>query len=61
MKLQGAHFMRWGYNEAKFSRPIKWIVSVLDNEEVKIKIIDKESSIYSRGHRFAQQQILIIT
>lgn len=59
MKLQGAHFMRWGYNEAKFSRPIKWIVSVLDNEEVKIKIIDKESSIYSRGHRFAQQQVLI--
>ncbi len=59
MKLQGAHFMRWGYNEAKFSRPIKWIVSILDNEEVKIKIIDKESSIYSRGHRFAQQQVLI--
>ena len=59
MKLQGAHFMRWGYNEAKFSRPIKWIVSVLDNEEVKIKIIDKESSIYSRGHRFAQQQVII--
>lgn len=51
--------MRWGYNEAKFSRPIKWIVSILDNEEVKIKIIDKESSIYSRGHRFAQQQVLI--
>ena len=59
MKLQGAHFMRWGYNEAKFSRPIKWIVSVLDNEEVKSKSIDKESSIYSRGHRFAQQQVLI--
>ncbi len=59
MKLQGAHFMRWGYNDEKFSRPIKWIVSILDNEEVKIKIIDKESSKYSRGHRFAQQQVLI--
>ena len=59
MKLQGAHFMRWGYNDEKFSRPIKWIVSILDNQEVKIKIIDKESSIYSRGHRFAQQQVLI--
>lgn len=59
MKLQGAHFMRWGYNNEKFSRPIKWIVSLLDNEEVKIKIIDKESSIYSRGHRFAGQQIRI--
>ena len=51
--------MRWGYNDEKFSRPIKWIVSILDNEEVKIKIIDKESSIYTRGHRFAQQKVLI--
>ena len=59
MKLQGAHFMRWGYNNEKFSRPIKWIVSILDNEEVKIKIIDKESSVYSRGHRFASDKILI--
>lgn len=59
MKLQGAHFMRWGYNEEKFSRPIKWIVSILDNEEVKIKIIDKESSTYSRGHRFDKQEVLI--
>ncbi len=59
MKLQGSHFMRWGYNDEKFSRPIKWIVSILDNEEVKIKIIDKESSIYSRGHRFSEQKVLI--
>lgn len=59
MKLQGSHFMRWGYNDEKFSRPIRWIVSVLDREEVKIKIIDKESSIYSRGHRFAQQKVTI--
>lgn len=59
MKLQGSHFMRWAYNEEKFSRPIRWIVSILDREEVKIKIIDKESSIYSRGHRFAQQKVVI--
>ena len=59
MKLQGAHFMRWGFNDDKFSRPIKWIVSILDNEEVKIKIIDKESSIYTRGHRFAIQNLPI--
>lgn len=59
MKLQGAHFMRWGYNDEKFSRPIKWIVSILDNEEVKIKIIDKESGRMSRGHRFAQQNVII--
>lgn len=59
MKLQGSHFMRWGYNDEKFSRPIKWIVSILDGNEVKIKIIDKESSNHSRGHRFSTQDILI--
>ncbi len=58
-KLQGAHFMRWGDNEAKFSRPIRWIVSILDREEVKIKIIDKESGRLTRGHRFAQQKVVV--
>lgn len=55
LKLQGSHFMRWADNEEKFSRPIRWIVSLLDREEVKIKIIDVESGAFSRGHRFAQQ------
>ena len=40
-KLQGPHFMRWGNNDVKFSRAIRWVLSILDSEEVKIKIIDK--------------------
>ena len=59
LKLQGSHFMRWADNDQKFSRPIRWIVSILDKDEVKIKIIDKESSNISRGHRFAQQSVII--
>ena len=59
LKLQGSHFMRWSDNEEKFSRPIRWIVSILDGEEVKIKIIDKESSNISRGHRFSEQNVVI--
>ncbi len=59
LKLQGSHFMRWADNDEKFSRPIRWIVSVLDKDEVKIKIIDKESSNVTRGHRFAQQNVYI--
>ena len=61
LKLQGSHFMRWAENDVKFSRPIRWIVSILDSDEVKIKIIDKESSNVSRGHRFAQEKEAIIT
>lgn len=61
LKLQGSHFMRWAENEVKFSRPIRWIVSILDNEEVKIKIIDRESSNVTRGHRFAEEKEAVIT
>lgn len=61
LKLQGSHFMRWAENEVKFSRPIRWIVSILDNEEVKIKIIDRESSNITRGHRFAEEKEAVIT
>ena len=53
--------MRWGANDEKFSRPIRWIVSILDSEEVKIKSIDKESSNISRGHRFAPEKTFKIS
>ncbi|MCQ2743726.1 MAG: glycine--tRNA ligase subunit beta [bacterium] len=58
-KLQGPHFMRWGANDVKFSRPIRWVLSILDSEEVKVKIIDKESSDITNGHRFSTQNIKI--
>ena len=58
-KLQGPHFMRWGSNDVKFSRPIRWVLSILDCEEVNVKIIDKESSNLTHGHRFSTQNIEI--
>ena len=58
-KLQGPHFMRWSSNDVKFSRPIRWVLSILDGEEIKIKIIDKESSNLTNGHRFSKQNIII--
>ena len=58
-KLQGPHFMRWGANDVKFSRPIRWVLSILDGEEVKIRIIDKDSSNITNGHRFSAQNIVI--
>ena len=58
-KLQGPHFMRWGSNDVKFSRPIRWVLSILDKEEVKIRIIDKNSSNLTNGHRFSTQNIVI--
>lgn len=58
-KLQGPHFMRWGANDVKFSRPIRWVLSILDNEEVPVTIIDKTSSNVTNGHRFSTQNIVI--
>lgn len=55
LKLQGPYFMRWGVNEEKFSRPIRWIVSLMDSEEVPVQIVDVKSSNFTRGHRFAEQ------
>lgn len=58
-KLQGPHFMRWGANDVKFSRPIRWVLSILDNEQVPVTIIDKDSSNITNGHRFSTQNIVI--
>jgi glycyl-tRNA synthetase beta chain len=52
LKLQGPYFMRWAAFDEKFSRPIRWIVSILDKEEVPVQIIDVKSSKFTRGHRF---------
>ena len=59
MKLQGAHFMRWSNHEVKFSRPIRWVVSILDDKELPIEIIDVKSSRTTRGHRFSTPELEI--
>ncbi len=59
LKLQGSHFMRWASYDEKFSRPIRWIVSLLDNRQIPIEIIGVKSSKISRGHRFSERNIEI--
>ncbi len=54
-KIQGRRFMRWGKGEFRFSRPIRWIVSLLDSEVLHFTIpgCDPEIKIgnISRPHR----------
>ncbi len=59
LKLQGPYFMRWAALDVKFQRPIRWVVSLLDDEEVKIKIAEVESGRFSRGHRFKSSKVEI--
>jgi glycyl-tRNA synthetase beta chain len=53
--LQGRRFMRWGSGESRFSRPVRWLVALLDAEIVPIALPDCDPPVasgrLSRGHR----------
>lgn len=59
LKLRGSHFMRWADFDVKFQRPIRWLVSLLDNEVVPFQIADIKASNISRGHRFSAESVEI--
>lgn len=59
-QLSGERLMRWGNSELKFSRPIRWIVSVLDNDELNIQLDGIKSGRESFGNRVLSPQKLTI-
>ncbi|MBX9690499.1 MAG: glycine--tRNA ligase subunit beta [Candidatus Obscuribacterales bacterium] len=50
-QLSGERLMRWGDSELKFSRPIRWIVSILDKDELPIQLDTIKSGRDSFGNR----------
>ena len=44
--------MRWANFDFKFIRPIRWMVSLLDDEVLPINILDVDAGRVTRGHRF---------
>ncbi len=54
-KIQGRRFMRWGNGAFRFSRPIRWIVSLIDSEVLPFNIFGCDPEIQigniSRPHR----------
>lgn len=44
--------MKWGYNNLQFIRPIRWLVSLLNEKIVPFKILDVEAGRETQGHRF---------
>lgn len=61
LKLQGAHFMRWGYNSEKFSRPIENVVALLGEEVVELEILGKKATNKTQGHRYSKNRNITIT
>lgn len=50
-QLSGERLMRWGTSEMKFSRPIRWLVSLLDNNVVPLEIEGVKSGRETYGNR----------
>ncbi len=51
--------MRWGANELKWVRPIRWLVLLFGNEQVEIEIAGIKSNRTTRGHRFLGEEVAV--
>jgi glycyl-tRNA synthetase beta chain len=61
--LQGRRFMRWGQGESRFSRPVRWLVALLDQDVIPLVLPDCDPPIHSgrhsRGHRLTPEPVEI--
>lgn len=44
--------MHWGNLDAKFVRPVRWLVALLDEEVIPVEFATVKSGNLTRGHRF---------
>ena len=49
--------MRWNFSQAKFARPIRWMVALLGDQVLKIEFAGIVSERMTRGHRFFRGKI----
>ncbi|WP_407888927.1 glycine--tRNA ligase subunit beta [Scytonema sp. NUACC26] len=63
--LEGKRLMRWGDGDQKFSRPIRWLIALLDETVLPIKLENGSESItsdrISQGHRVLHPQPVTVT
>ena len=61
--LQGQRFMKWGNGNFRFSRPIRWILSLYNDEILNFSIDEIDSNLkignFSKGHRLVKSEIEI--
>ena len=62
--LEGKRFMCWGDGDLKFSRPIRWLVALLDDTVLPIELVNGSETInsdrVSRGHRILHPESVTI-
>jgi len=63
--LEGRRFMRWGDGDLRFPRPIRWLVPLLDDQVLSLKVVSGsevcQSDRLSRGHRVLHPEPVNIT
>ncbi len=52
--------MRWGGKNIRFARPIRWIVSIMDDKIVPFELEKIKVSNITRGHRFLGSSNIVI-
>lgn len=52
--------MHWGNLDAKFVRPVRWLVALLDEDVIPVEFATVTSSNVTRGHRFLGADEIII-
>ena len=45
--LEGKRFMRWADGDRRFSRPIRWVVALLDDEILPLEFVNAETTVKS--------------
>jgi glycyl-tRNA synthetase beta chain len=63
--LEGKRLMRWGDGDARFSRPIRWLVALLDETVLPLELVNGSKTIQSdrisQGHRVLHPEPVTIT
>ncbi len=52
--------MKWGGKNLRFARPIRWIVSILENQVIPFELEGIQVSNITRGHRFLGSSNIVI-
>ncbi|GLB46906.1 glycine--tRNA ligase beta subunit [Philodulcilactobacillus myokoensis] len=51
--------MKWNVYHLEYVRPIRWIVSILDDQVIPFSILDVKANRITRGHRFLGHDVAI--
>ncbi|TQV71979.1 glycine--tRNA ligase subunit beta [Aliikangiella marina] len=52
--------MRWGDSSAQFTRPVHWILAILGEQILPVKLFELEASNQTFGHRFHAPEVITI-